>query len=62
MSRMNISKFSLTQAQIIIIIIRTIMIIIIIIIEIINKTRRKTKFKMSELEYYLSVRVGRIQY
>ena len=60
MSRMNISKFSLTQAQIIIIIIRTIMIII--IIEIINKTRRKTKFKMSELEYYLSVRVGRIQY
>ena len=60
MSRMNISKFSLTQAQIIIIIIRTIMIII--IIKIINKTRRKTKFKMSELEYYLSVRVGRIQY
>ena len=61
MSRMNISKFSLTQAQIIIIIIRTIMIII-IIIKLINKTRRKTKFKMSELEYYLSVRVGRIQY
>ena len=60
MSRMNISKFSLTQAEIVIIIIRTIMITI--IIEIINKTRRKTKFKMSELEYYLSVRVGRIQY
>ena len=61
MSRMNISKFSLTQAQIIIIIIiRTIMIII--IIKIINKARRKTKLKMSELEHYLSVRVGRIQY
>ena len=32
---------------------------IIIIIKIINKTRRKTKFKMSELEYYLSGRVGK---